>query len=258
MDSPVERTLDELFDRLAGTGAAGRRSLTEAEDHLRSGVAEGLARGLDQTSAEEEAVQRFGSPATLAGQLRFAHDGIGGLLRTTFVGAWLIGALGLVTIGLSGLLNEVFGRTFGPGFVAGDPSGVTYTPERCADYFEYDPTAANCGEAAAFHHWGEVVEGRVAVGVLGLLALAAFGIARRTGLRAPRWPVPSGYVAAVLVAGFGAAGVLLTGVSVMQMSFGGRSGVGVNLSDGLIAALAALVVAVWVVARTRHRSRVSA
>ena len=30
----VDRYLDALFDRLAGTGAAGRRALAEAEDHL--------------------------------------------------------------------------------------------------------------------------------------------------------------------------------------------------------------------------------
>jgi hypothetical protein len=252
MESPVERLLDDLFDRLAGSGSAGRRALAEAEDHLRSSVDEGLARGLDQNQAEEQAVRRFGSPARIAGELRLAHQGIGALLRGAFVGAWLIGAVALIAIGLSGLLNEAFGRIFGPGFVAGDRSGVTYTPDRCADYFEYDPTAASCGDAAAFHHWGEVVEGRVAVGVLGLLALGAWGIARRLILRGPNWSVPTGYVAAVLAAMFGAAGVLLTGVSVMSIAFGERSGVGVNLSDGLVAALAALVVVAWAYRRTRR------
>jgi hypothetical protein len=32
--SEIERYLDELFDQLAGTGAAGRRALMEAEYHL--------------------------------------------------------------------------------------------------------------------------------------------------------------------------------------------------------------------------------
>lgn len=32
--SEIERYLDEFFDRLAGQGAAGRRALAEAEDHL--------------------------------------------------------------------------------------------------------------------------------------------------------------------------------------------------------------------------------
>ena len=41
-DGPVERYLDALFDRLAGTGQAGRRSLVEAEDHLRAAAAAAL------------------------------------------------------------------------------------------------------------------------------------------------------------------------------------------------------------------------
>src|SRR5262249_61874572 len=107
-----------------------------------------------------EAVQRFGSTARVASELRVAHQGIGGWLRPAFVGCWLAGAVGLVAVGLSGLVAEVFGRVFGPAFVAGDAPGVTYTSARCADYFEYFPHARDCADAAAQHHWGEVVEGR--------------------------------------------------------------------------------------------------
>ena len=35
--SEIEWYLDELFDQLAGTGAAGRRALMEAEYQLRDG-----------------------------------------------------------------------------------------------------------------------------------------------------------------------------------------------------------------------------
>src|SRR6476659_4613606 len=38
--SEIERYLDELFDQLAGTGAAGRRALLEAEYHLRAVAAD--------------------------------------------------------------------------------------------------------------------------------------------------------------------------------------------------------------------------
>ena len=44
---PVEKYLDEMFDRLAGTGPAGRRMLAEAESHLLAAVDDGRARGLD-------------------------------------------------------------------------------------------------------------------------------------------------------------------------------------------------------------------
>ena len=63
----------------------------------------------------------------------------------------------MALITLQRLVAEVFGRVFGAAFVAGDAPGVTYTPARCADYFEYFPRASDCTQAAALHHWGEVV-----------------------------------------------------------------------------------------------------
>ena len=41
--SEIEWYLDELFDQLAGTGAAGRRALMEAEYHLRAVGADAMA-----------------------------------------------------------------------------------------------------------------------------------------------------------------------------------------------------------------------
>ena len=53
--SEIEWYLDELFDQLAGTGAAGRRALLEAEYHLRAVAADAITRGLSQDQAEHEA-----------------------------------------------------------------------------------------------------------------------------------------------------------------------------------------------------------
>jgi hypothetical protein len=251
---PVDALLDEMFDRLAGTGAAGRRALAEAEDHLRTATADGVARGLSEQDAQAEAVTRFGPPARIAGELRRTHLGVGDVLRRTFVGAWFVGALGLLAMGLSGLLNEAFGQLVSPEFVAGDASGVTYTPERCSDYYEYVPDAHSCAQAAAVHHWGEVVDGRVAAGVLGLLALLVLVVARRTVLRGPRWSPPAGYVSIVLLALFGVVGAALGGLSLMQLAFGEHAGVGVGLADGLVAGLVALVVAIVVLRRIRARA----
>ncbi len=50
-DGPVDAYLDELFDRLAGTGAAGWRALTEAQDHLAAAAADERQRGLDELAA---------------------------------------------------------------------------------------------------------------------------------------------------------------------------------------------------------------
>src|SRR5690348_4621953 len=68
-DGPVERYLDTMFDRLTGTGAAGRRMLAEAENHLLTATAEGRASGLDPETAEQQAVERFGPVDDLARQV---------------------------------------------------------------------------------------------------------------------------------------------------------------------------------------------
>ena len=252
-EGPVEQALDELFDGLAGTGRTGRRALAEAEDHLRSAVAEGVAGGLSPGQAEQVAVDRFGPSGPVAGQLRAVRYGPGAWLRPAFVGCWLAGGLGLVAIGVSGLLAEVFGRLYGAGFVAGDGPGVAYTPDRCVDYFEYFPHAASCEDAAALHHWGEVVSSRVAVGVLGVLALLLLWLVRRrTALGSPQWTPPRGTVLIPLAVLFGLAGLGLVGFSAMQLAYGDRTMVGANLSAGIVSAVAAVATGAGLLARARR------
>lgn len=252
-DGPVEHALDELFDGLAGAGRAGRRALAEAEDHLRSAVAEGEAVGLTGAQAERAAVERFGPLRPLAADLRAVRHGPAGWLRPAFVGCWLAGGLGLLAVGASGLLAEVFGRLFGAGFVAGDAPGVTYTPERCADYFEYFPHASSCADAAALHHWGEVVTSRVAAGVLGLVALLVLWLARRgTALGAPAWTPPRGTVLIPVAGLFGLAGIGLLGLGLMQLAFGDHAMVGANLAAGIASAAAAAAAGTGALARRRR------
>ncbi|WP_432991029.1 hypothetical protein [Dactylosporangium sp. CA-233914] len=101
---PVDAYLDDMFDRLAGTGAAGRRMLTETEDHLRSASADARARGLDPTAAEREAVARFGPPevtqragARATGPLTTAAT----VLGVSLAGYGIAGFLGAFTRALS-------------------------------------------------------------------------------------------------------------------------------------------------------------
>src|SRR5436190_18302635 len=79
--------------------------------------------------------------------------------------------IGLVAIGVSGVLALAAGLAFGKDFVSGDPPTITYTTERCADFFEYEPGAQDCKEAATRHHFREVGGYRVDAGILGLLLL---------------------------------------------------------------------------------------
>jgi len=151
-DGPAQRWLDATFDALTGTGAHGRRVLAEVEDHLHTAVSDGLSRGLTREQAEQEAVTRLGSPATLARGIRRAHRN----LRPWLTGGWLLA--GAVTLGLgisvstTALLEGILERnTFGN------------NPLRLG------------------------VEGLTVLGV-GLLLLVGFRLARRyTGMRSPQW-----------------------------------------------------------------------
>ena len=100
--SEIEWYLDELFDQLAGTGAAGRRALMEAEYHLRTAAAGAMARGLPEDQAEHEAVSRFGRPALVARKMRSAQ-GAGRLNRAVSV-TWLLAGLAGCGLGAAYLL----------------------------------------------------------------------------------------------------------------------------------------------------------
>lgn len=100
--SETERYLDELFDQLAGAGAAGRRALMEAEYHLRATAADAMTRGLTEDQAEHEAVSQFGPPALVARKLRSAL-GPGRLNRAGST-AWLLAGLAVCGLGAAYLV----------------------------------------------------------------------------------------------------------------------------------------------------------
>jgi hypothetical protein len=98
--SEIEWYLDELFDKLAGTGAAGRRALMEAEYHLRAAAADAITRGLPEDQAEHEAVSRFGPLALVTRKLRSA-----GRLNRAVSAAWLLAGLAACGLGAAYLLT---------------------------------------------------------------------------------------------------------------------------------------------------------
>lgn len=100
--SEIEWYLDELFDQLAGTGAAGRRAMMEAEYHLRAVATDAMTRGLPEDQAEHEAVSRFGPPALVARKLRSAQGG--GRLNRAVSTAWLLAGLAACGLGAAYLV----------------------------------------------------------------------------------------------------------------------------------------------------------
>jgi hypothetical protein len=70
---PVESFLAELARHLRRDDATRRRVVAEVGDHLRDLVAEGRSKGLDEHTAESEAVARFGSARDFARGIRPAR-----------------------------------------------------------------------------------------------------------------------------------------------------------------------------------------
>jgi hypothetical protein len=158
--------------------------------------------------------------------------------------AVLLGSLAAVAVGVSGLLAWGLGAVSSDRYVAGDQPGVTYSVARCKEFFEYAPGAHTCEEAATRHHFGEVVEYRGAAGVLGLLSVGVFLIARR---RRPAWTrtdaLPRAFTATVATVAFGVAAAGLLALAVDATLISRTAGSGAYLSGGIVAAIAAVVAA---------------
>ncbi|WP_327004637.1 permease prefix domain 1-containing protein [Dactylosporangium sp. NBC_01737] len=211
--SPVEEYLDEMFDRLAGTGAPGRRILAEAETHLLAAAEDGIASGLDPMAAEREAVARFGTATDIARQVRPAPAGLRVALRRLTVGAWAVTGAALAWYGASGTVTWLLGRPFAQLMIATDRFGsqrdmcerpwVPGTPGLdCAALYQSQLATVPAG-GARFPF--------VVVALAGAALLAALFMARRwTALGTPAWTpagpalrlafaVPFGLVAALLL-----------------------------------------------------------
>jgi HAAS domain-containing protein len=239
----IEGYLDRLLLYLRGSAHDVRRILSETEEHLRDATAELRAAGLDEEEAQRRAIERFGDPRTVARRFSTRLAPVPPVVVAAELAraAVRLGAVGLVAIGASGALAEVLGRLFGAAFVAGDLPGMTYTGQRCAEFLEYFPDAGSCAQAAALHHWGEVVEYRVAVGVLGLLVLGGFLLWRRHG-REPRYlgVLPDGFSATVATSLYGLAAAILALQSLDALLIAGGDGMGQWLSGAVVAAALAV------------------
>jgi hypothetical protein len=256
----IEGYLDQLLGHLRGSASDVRRILAEAEEHLRDATAELVAAGASEEEAQRRAIERFGNPRTVARRFsaRLAPVPPAAVAAELVRSAVLLGGVGLVAIGVSGLVAELLGRLFGAGFVAGDLPGVSYTPQRCAEFLEYFPDAGGCEQAAALHHWGEVVEYRVAVGVLGLLVLGALLLWRRgQGGRPPEYlgVLPDGFGATVATSLYGVAAAVLGLEGLDALRVAGGDGAGQWLSAAVVAAAMAVGygVALYRVMFTRGR-----
>jgi hypothetical protein len=168
---------------------------------------------------------------------RLAPSTVTSLVLSVMLLTWV----GLIAIGASGVLAGAMGWSLGPGFVAGDFPGVTYTPDRCRDLMEYAPGAKSCNEAAASHHFEETVTYRLAAGVLGVLVLLGWIVVRRRWGSADLQNLPPGLVAGGGTALFGVAGLALLASGLELLLLGPETGAGADLSAAIVSLAVAAI-----------------
>jgi hypothetical protein len=249
----IEDYLDQLYARLRCGPRAARRILAEAEDHLREAVTDGLAAGLTQAEAQEQAVSGFGSVRAVvrAHDARLRRLPTVAVLRDVILAAWRLGAIGLVAVGASGVIAWLMNAAFGRAFVGGAPGAVRYPVADCQRWLSLWPHAHSCAQALMLENSSDAVSLRLAAGVLGVAALATYHLARRRS----RDLLPDSFTPTVAMTLFGAAGLGLAVISVDGTAAGLRSSLGPPAGAGFYAsgAIVALVLALRY-ARQLHRS----
>lgn len=219
MSEPIEQYLDELYAQLRGDPRSGRRLLDEAADHLHNAAAEFESTGMDRLDAEREAVRRFGAsrPLVRADERR----SIVRLAVDTLQAVVLLGAIGLVAVGLSGLLAGAMSLAFGRAFVGAQlPIGHSAS------------VAENANDAVSL---------RVLAGLVGLVVLAVLGLVRRYRPRARLQVLPVAYVDLTGLIAFGGATVALGALSIGQVVQHSGHGAGFFLSGAIVSVAGAIV-----------------
>lgn len=233
----IEEYLDLLYAELRAAPREARRILAEAEDHLREGMAEGLAAGLTEREAAEHAISSFGSVRAVvrAHEQRPRRVPVAALLSDLALAAWQLAAIGLVAVGASGLVTLVMNHAFGRQFVGGIHTAAGLSAADCRYYLAGWPAAHSCGQAWMMEISSDAVTLRVFAGLAGLVLLAGYLLARRWVPRA----LPAGFVPAVAAAVFGTAAAGLTWLAVAGRAAGAGNGPGFYASGALVALVAA-------------------
>jgi hypothetical protein len=147
----IEAYLDDLLLALRGHPRQARRVLSEVESHIRDSVEAGLAAGLDEIRAVEEALDRFGPPRSAArGLSALAAYRI--LFRQLAEAALLVAGMLCLTAGAAAVPAAILGLAGHPNLVTGDQRGVSVD------------------------HLQDVIRAHLASGWIGFLLLAAWWV----------------------------------------------------------------------------------
>src|SRR5436190_1000428 len=91
---PIEDYLDRLLVSLSGSPRQVRHTLAEVEAHLRDAVAEGVAAGLPEETAQAQALERIGPVHAVTGRPAFFTRPSAALLRRITLTCALVGGAG--------------------------------------------------------------------------------------------------------------------------------------------------------------------
>ena len=210
----LERYLDRLFDRLSGTGAAGRRILTETEAHLTERVDDLIAQGLAPDAAAQAAISQFGAPEAVANAMVTKQDPGRLVFRQVIASVWVFAATILITAGVSGALCWLIGCMLGPAIMAPEGAAMIQSAQVCADLMAAHPLAHDCMDAIMQHNFDGMVFSSLAAGLAGCALLALY-FAAAADARAARYTTlpPKNYmfVAGVTAFGFSSAVWIMDG-----------------------------------------------
>ncbi len=236
MSEPIEEYLDGLYAQLRTDPRSARRLLDEAADHLHGAAADFEEQGMTRLDAEREAVLRFGESAPIArADSRVTFPA---LLFDTGKAVTLLGGIGLVAIGLSGLLAGAMWALFGRQFVGGGLARSVFG----------GPPASVAEDA------GDAVSLRVLAGLVGLIVLAGLWAIRHARPQAMALRVlPAAYVDLVALVAFASAAILLIAASIDQIVQQAGHGTGFFLSGAVVSLAGALVYGVRSVRSVLHR-----
>ncbi len=254
-DSPIEGYLDQLVQRMAsGPPRDLRHLLAETEAHLRDDAAAAVVAGLSPEEAERLAVARFGSAGDVAGA-----DGarmltpIPAVLGQAALSALLLGGIGALAVGASGLVAAIIRAVAGTRVLVDVAPGQNLSAADCARWLAADPAAHSCRDAAVSDWAAETVFYRIAVGLLGVICVVAYRWVRRrpAGRRGPS-ALPSPVSSALAAAIFGAAAIWTLALGLQDVVTTSGHGSGQWLSAALVAGVAALVFGMRLLADLRE------
>lgn len=195
---PIEDYLDRLLVSLSGSPRQVRHTLAEVEAHLRDAVAEGVAAGLPQAEAEQQALARIGPVHAVAGAAALLTRPSSALLRRLTLTAGLVGGAGFLAVGAAGVVGRLLDGVKGDEFMTAPWPPGAYTRADCARWLAGDPGAHSCVTAMLADHVGDFLLETTAAALLGIIGLAAYLFLRRRWRdRATATALPAGTAEAV-------------------------------------------------------------